>query len=409
MNPYESVNYYFDKAAEHLDLENGYPRMLKNTYREIRVSVTVRRDNGDLDDFLGFRVHHNGARGPYKGGIRFHPEVNMDEVRALASLMTWKCAIVKIPFGGAKGGVCCDPSTLSERELEQISRNYIRKVDLVIGPLRDIPAPDVNTNAKVMAWMSDEYGKRHGYMPACITGKPIAIGGSQGREAATGRGVSYVAIQAAKRSGIKLQGARVVVQGFGNVGSYAAKFLHELGCKVIAISDISGGYHNAGGIDIPKAWTYVRENKNMKGFDGADAVSNDQLLEMECDILVPAALGHVITSKNADRIKAKLIVEGANGPVTPAADLILEKKGIPVIPDILANAGGVTVSYFEWAQNMQHFNWEEEKVNEELKKILDKAFHQVADNATAHKVSMRTSAFMLAIDEVARVSKLRGV
>ncbi len=409
MTPYEAVNYYFDRAADLLNMEKGYPGMLKATYREMRVSVPLRLDTGELVEFIGYRVQHNGARGPYKGGIRFHPDVDIDEVRALASLMTWKCSLVKIPFGGAKGGVNCDPSKLSDRELQGVTRSFIRKIDMMLGPYRDIPAPDVNTNAKVMVWVMDEYGKHHGYTPAMVTGKPVEMGGSQGRQAATGRGCAYVTEQACKSFKINLKNATIVIQGFGNVGSFYAQCVRETGAKIIAISDISGGYHNAKGIDISAATEYLKSHRTLEGFTGGDRIDNDALLALECDILVPAALGHVIHSKNVGQVKAKLIMEAANSPVTPAADLVLEERRIPVVPDILANSGGVTVSYFEWVQNLQQFSWEEERVNTELKKIIERAYHQVYDNSKKHKTSLRTSAFMLAIDEVARVNKLRGV
>lgn len=409
MTPYEAVNYYFDRAAEHLNLEKGYPAMLKSTYREMRVSVPLRLDTGELVEFTGYRVQHNGARGPYKGGIRFHPDVDIEEVRALASLMTWKCSLVRIPFGGAKGGVNCDPARLSDRELQGVSRSFISKIDMMLGPYRDIPAPDVNTNAKVMVWVMDEYGKRHGYTPAVVTGKPVEMGGSQGRQAATGRGCAYVTEQACKHVGIDIKKATVVIQGFGNVGSYYARCMRPTGAKIIAISDVSGGYYNKNGISVDDAFAFLETHRTLEGFTGGERISNDELLALECDILVPAALGHVIHSKNVDRIKTKLIMEAANSPITPAADLVLEERGVPVVPDILANAGGVTVSYFEWVQNLQQFSWEEERVNAELKKIIERAYHQVYDNAKKHRVSLRTSAFMLAIDEVARVNKLRGV
>jgi len=409
MTPYEAVNYYFDRAADLLNMEKGYPAMLKATYREMRVSVPLRLDTGELVEFIGYRVQHNGARGPYKGGIRFHPAVDIEEVRALASLMTWKCSLVKIPFGGAKGGVNCDPSKLSDRELQGVTRSFIRKIDMMLGSYRDIPAPDVNTNAKVMVWVMDEFGKRHGYTPAVVTGKPIEMGGSQGRQAATGRGCAYVTEQTCKHFGINLKNATIVIQGFGNVGSFYAQCIRESGAKIIAISDVSGGYHNSKGIDIAAAVEYLQTHRTLEGFAGGDHISNDELLALECDILVPAALGHVIHSKNVDKIKTKLIMEAANSPITPAADLVLEERQIPVVPDILANAGGVTVSYFEWVQNLQQFSWEEERVNAELKKIIERAYHQVYENSKKHKTSLRTSAFMLAIDEVARVNKLRGV
>lgn len=409
MTPYEAVNYYFDKAAAHLNLETGYPAMLKATYREMRVSVPLRLDTGELVEFTGYRVQHNGARGPYKGGIRFHPDVDIDEVRALASLMTWKCSLVRIPFGGAKGGVNCDPSKLSDRELQGITRSYIRKIDMMLGPYRDVPAPDVNTNAKVMVWVMDEYGKRHGYTPAVVTGKPIEMGGSEGRQAATGRGCSYVTRQVCQSYGIPIHQAKIVIQGFGNVGSFYAQCIRETGAPIIAISDVSGGYFHPKGISIENALAYLQSHRTLEGFEGGERISNEELLALECDILVPAALGHVIHSGNVDRIRARLIVEAANSPITPAADLALEERKIPVVPDILANAGGVTVSYFEWVQNLQQFSWEEERVNSELQKIIERTYHQVYANAMKHRISLRTSAFMLAIDEVARVNKLRGV
>lgn len=404
----ENTHLLFDRAADFLKLSDEGRHLLKNPYRELTVQMPIRMDNGELKVFEGYRIQHNGSRGPYKGGIRFHPSVDIDEVRALAALMTWKTAIVNIPFGGAKGGVNCDPKTLSKAELERLSKSYFSKIDLVIGPYRDIPAPDMNTNAQVMAWMMSEYGKKHGHTLAIVTGKPVALGGSLGREEATGRGCVYIVKEACKDYGIDIQNSVSVIQGFGNVGSNAARFMHEEGSKVIAVSDVQGGIYNPKGLDIPALIKYRDENKTITGFPGTEKISNEELLELPCDILIPAALEGVIYFENADRIKAKLIVEAANAPITIRADEVLESKGIPVVPDIISNAGGVVVSYFEWVQNLQQFTWDLDEINFKLKKKITKGYRDVFDYAKENNLSLRTAAFAVGIERVVEVVKLRG-
>jgi glutamate dehydrogenase (NAD(P)+) len=398
----------FQKAANHLKLDTEMQTLLSTPFRELRVEIPIRMDDGTLKVFVGYRVQHNGARGPAKGGIRFHPGVDLDEVRALAAAMTWKTAVVNIPFGGAKGGVTVDPGKMSIKELERLTRKYVSRIHLLLGPYRDVPAPDVNTNAQTMAWVFDQYSSSNGYTPACVTGKPVEMGGSLGREQATGRGVSLMVRDAAKDLGLKLAGLRVAVQGFGNVGSNAARLIEELGAKIVAVSDVNGGIYSAKGIDIAKLQAHVKTKGSVAGFPGSERISNEELLTCECDVLVPAALECVITPANAGKIKAKLIVEGANLPTTPAADAILELRGVTVVPDILANAGGVTCSYFEWAQNLQQVFWEEDHVNKELEKIMSRAYRTVSDRAKADKLSLRTAAYCVAIERVARSEKLRG-
>jgi glutamate dehydrogenase (NAD(P)+) len=398
----------FDIAAEYLKLNGELALLMKTPQREIRVEVPIIRDNGRLEVFLGYRVQHNNARGPMKGGFRYHPEVDSNEVRSLAELMTWKTAIVDIPFGGAKGGVCCDPGELSQHELERLTRVFTSKIDCIIGPVVDIPAPDVNTNPQVMSWFLDEYCKQHGFHPACVTGKPVNMHGSYGREEATGRGVVIAFQEAAKAFNFDFTSSRVAVQGFGNVGANTAKILHQMGGKIVAVSDMYGGVYNAQGLDIPALIKHLKETKSVLNFPGSEHITNEELLECDCDVLIPAALGGQIHGGNANNVKAKLILEGANGPLTYEADEILEKKGVKVVPDILANAGGVTVSYFEWVQNLQQFRWDEAKVNQELDKIMRSAFHAVLASTQEHKVPMRIGAFILALDRVSTAIKLRG-
>ena len=406
---FEIVMKTFDRAAAYVDIDDGYAELIKSIDREVRVEIPTRLDNGDLRVFIGYRVQHNNARGAYKGGIRYHQDVNLDEVRALAALMTLKTAVVGIPYGGGKGGVTVDPDTLSPTELERMTRMFIDKIDPIIGPQEDIPAPDVNTNAQVMAWMMDEYSRRHGHSPGIVTGKPIELGGSQGREEATGRGAIIVLREAAKTYGIDLHSSTVAIQGFGNVGSHAAESLHDLGVKVIAISDVSGGIYNADGINIPAAIKHLRNNRTPEEFPGGERITNEELLELDCDILIPAALGHVITIDNADQIRARVIVEGANEPVTGRADAILSDRGVIILPDILANAGGVTVSYFEWVQNLQQFHWELEEVRQKLDTILVNSFKSVYEISVRHQVTLRLAAYILAIERLERATRLRGV
>ena len=406
--PRENVEYNFQRAAEHLGLDNEMRTLLTMPFRELRVEVPVRMDNGSLRVFVGYRVQHSGVRGPAKGGIRYHPSTDLNEVRALAAAMTWKTALVNIPFGGAKGGIAVDPTDLSQRELQRLTRGYIRRIHLLLGPYRDVPAPDVNTNAQVMTWIFDEYSAQHGYTPACVTGKPVELGGSLGRESATGRGVFYLTEAFLKDLGVPLAGARVAVQGFGNVGSFAARFFAEADARVIAVSDAMGGVLNERGLDITALLGYARKNRSVRGFPGGQEISNEELLALECDVLVPAALHSAITKQNAPKVRARVIAEGANLPTTPEADDILGRKGIHILPDILTNAGGVTVSYFEWAQNLQQIFWEEERVNADMRKILTSAYRQVADIAARDKVSFRNAAYTIAVDRVARAERLRG-
>jgi glutamate dehydrogenase (NAD(P)+) len=409
MTAYEEVNWQYNKAAELLGIPDQHKAIMRNCYRELKVQITLHRDDGRLEELYGFRVQHNGARGPYKGGIRYHPSVDMDEVRALASLMTWKTAVVNIPYGGAKGGVNCDPRSMTEKELQDLTRTFTRKIDMALGPYRDIPAPDVNTNAKVMTWLMDEYSRKHGYTPAIVTGKPVNLGGSRGRESATGLGVFFITRHACKDHGIPLSGAKVAIQGFGNVGSWAASYLHEAGAKVIAVGDADGGVRNEKGLDVRALLIWAREKKTVNGFPGADAMPKEKIFSVPCDILIPAALNGVINETNVGEINARMVVEGANNPINPHADHILAERKIPVIPDILANAGGVTVSYFEWTQNLQQFYWEEKEIQSKLEAVMEKAYTEVSDMARKRQVNLRTAAFMVAIQRVYDAVLLRGI
>ncbi len=410
-NPFEAMMSRFDRAAELLDLEPGIYKVLRSAEKEITVSIPVLMDNGEVEVFTGIRVLHNTSRGPAKGGIRFDMNVNLDEVKALAAWMTWKCAVVNIPFGGAKGGVICDPLKMSVGELERVTRRYTSGIISTLGPDSDVPAPDVNTNERVMAWLMDTYSMHVGHtVNAVTTGKPVEMGGSLGRREATGRGVMFSAIQALEHLKMDVKGATVAVQGFGNVGSIGAQLLqHEAGCKVVAISDRTGGWHNPKGLDVDDAIAYVKKHRTLEGYGKGDAITNEQLLELAVDVLVPAALENVITTKNAKNVKAKIVCEGANGPTTAAADAILDEKGVFVIPDILANAGGVTVSYFEWVQNRGGYYWDEQTVNDRLKNIMVNSFRDVLKLSQQHKVNMRTAAYMVAISRVATVHRLRGI
>ena len=409
MTAFEEVNWQYNKAAELLGIPDQHKAIMRSCYRELKVQITLHRDNGRLEELYGFRVQHNGARGPYKGGVRYHPSVDMDEVRALASLMTWKTAVANIPYGGAKGGVNCDPRSMSEGELQTLTRTFTRKIDMALGVYRDIPAPDVNTNAKVMAWMMDEYGRKHGYTPAIVTGKPVSLGGSRGRESATGLGVFFIAQRACRDHGIDLHGAKIVLQGFGNVGSWAAKYLHEAGARIIAVGDADGAVRNDRGLDITALLAWAKEKKTVAGFAGGDAWSKDRIFEVPCDVLIPAAMNGVLTEANAGSVDTRLVIEAANNPINPHADHILAEKGIPVVPDILANAGGVTVSYFEWTQNLQQFYWDESEVRQKLEATMDRAYAEVSDMAGKRNVPMRTAAFMVAIQRVYEAVQLRGI
>ena len=409
-NPFEAMMSRFDRAAELLDLEPGLYKVLRHPEKQIIVSCPVMMDSGEVEVFTGYRVLYNTSRGPAKGGIRFDLQVNLEEVKALAAWMTWKCAVVNLPFGGSKGGVVCDPSKLSVGELERLTRRYTAGIVATLGPDSDVPAPDVNTNERVMAWVMDTYSMRMGHtVTAVVTGKPVEMGGSLGRREATGRGCMIVTKEALKHLGMPVQGTTVAVQGFGNVGSVAAQLLTKEGCKIVAVSDKTGGYHNPKGIDVEAALAHVRKTKHLEGFAGAQAISNDDLLTLDVDVLLPAALENVITSKNAGKVRAKIICEGANGPTTAGADNILDEKGVFVIPDILANAGGVTVSYFEWVQDRGGYFWTEEVVNQRLTEIMCRSFADVLHLSQQHKVNMRTAAYMLSISRVATVHRLRGI
>ncbi len=409
-NPYQVAVAQFDEAADRLGLSQALRAILCKPKRELTVNFPVRMDNGDVEMFTGYRVQHNITRGPAKGGIRFSPEVSLDEVRALAMWMTWKCAVVNIPFGGAKGGVICDPHKLSRGELERLSRRYATEISILMGPNSDIPAPDMNTNPQIMAWMMDTFSMHQGYsVPAVITGKPLAIGGSEGRLEATARGVQFVTREAMVDLGMKPEECTVVVQGFGNVGSITARLLYELGCTVVALSDLSGGVYNPRGIDVQQALRYSKEHGSLAGLPNAESITNAELLTLPCDVLVPAALENQLTERNASRVKAHLIVEAANGPTTPEADHIFNDRGITVVPDILANAGGVTVSYFEWVQDLQRFFWAENEINNRLESIMTRAYRAVHAKAEQQETNLRMGAYLLAVATVAEATELRGV
>ncbi|MHB8618555.1 MAG: Glu/Leu/Phe/Val family dehydrogenase [Chloroflexota bacterium] len=410
VNPFDMAIEQFDRVAGLLNLDPGIAEILRHPQREFIVHFPVRMDDGGTRVFTGFRVHHNIARGPAKGGIRYHQDLNIDEVRALAMWMTWKCAVVGIPFGGAKGGVICNPREMSVGELERLTRRFTTEITPMISPDRDIPAPDVNTNAQVMAWMMDTYSMHVGHsVTGVVTGKPLSVGGSEGRADATGRGVVYMVEEALRRQGRTLRGLTAVVQGFGNVGSVTARLLEAAGATVVAVSDIGGGAYSPVGIDVKHILRHSQETGSVVGFHGTDRLTNEQLLELPCDILVPAAYENQITAVNATRIRAGLIAEGANGPTTPEADAILRDRDIPVIPDILCNAGGVTVSYFEWVQDLQEFFWDEEEINLKLRKIMVKAFNGMDELQERHHCDMRTAAYILGVSRVAEALQTRGM
>ena len=404
----EAVQLYFDRAADKLGLDESVRRLLKMARRELTVQVPVEMDDGRLETLVGYRVQHNNARGPMKGGLRYHWDVDLDEVRALASLMTWKTALVNIPYGGAKGGICVDPRELSRKELQRVTRKFVDQIHEVIGPDVDIPAPDMGTNGEIMSWIRNQWEKYHGFNPACITGKPVEDYGARGREEATGRGCGILAFKLLKRLGKKTNDCRVAIQGFGNVGSHAAKFMHESEFKIVAVSDISGGYYNPAGLDIPGMLQYTMKFGSLKGYSEAESVSNEQLMGLDVEMLVPSAIGNVIREDNVDNIKAKFIIEGANNPVHPVADQVLYDNGVVVLPDILANAGGVTVSYFEWVMNRQYYSWDLNRVRAQLDSVLSAAFEDVWQEANTHNVSLRTAAFMIAIARVKRAAELGG-
>lgn len=414
INPFHVAQRQFDQAAEMLNLPDDIRAILRVPQRELTVNFPVQMDDGTTQVFTGYRVQHNLSRGPVKGGIRYHPSVDIDEVRALAMWMTWKCALVNIPYGGAKGGVIVDPKQLSIGELERLTRRFATEISILLGPEKDIPAPDVGTNAQVMAWIMDTISMHRGYtVPAVVTGKPVNVGGSLGRVEATGRGVMLMVREMARKLDWPLEGLRIVVQGFGNVGSTAAYLLHQLGCKIIGVADASGGYYCAHGLDIPAMRTYTDRQsfRLLEGYQapGVERISGSELLELECDVLIPAALENQITGSNAERIRTKLIVEGANGPTTPDADAILGERGIIIVPDILANAGGVIVSYFEWVQGLQEFFWDEQDINEKLERIIVGAFDQVYAMATQRQIPLRLAAYLLAVQRVADANTTRGV
>jgi glutamate dehydrogenase (NAD(P)+) len=409
MRASEATNYYFQRAAKQLGLGSRIETVLMTPRREVKVEIVVELDSGELGVFKGFRVQHDNSRGPMKGGLRFHHEVDPDEVNSLASLMTWKTAVANIPYGGAKGGVNCDPSKLSHSELQKVTRAFVDEIHDIIGPGLDIPAPDMGSNSQTMAWIVDQYSKYHGWTPAVVTGKPLELGGSEGREQATGQGLYFAAEAVLADNKMAFKGARFAIQGFGNVGSWASHFINAAGGKIVAISDLSGAIYNKDGIDVEALMRYSRESGAIKDFPGAEAISADKLLLVECDVLLPAALGNVITGENVQDIRAKIIIEGANGPTTPEADEYLIKKKIPVVPDIFANAGGVIVSYFEWVQNVQQFRWRLERVNQELKQLMLEAYSEIQSLAKSNECDMRTAAFTLAISRVARATALRGL
>ncbi len=408
MSNLDIVRHYFDRAVERLELPDDIRTVFWTPYREVTVQIPVKLSDGKVHTFSGYRIQHNGARGPYKGGIRYHPEVDVDEVRALASLMTWKTAVANIPFGGAKGGVNVPAERLDRSELQAITRSFMDKIQKVLGPTRDIPAPDVNTDAQVMAWMMDEYGKLHGHTPAICTGKPIALEGSYGREQATGRGCIYMFREAAPQLGLTPADCTFVVQGYGNVGSWAARILQQLGAKMIGVSDATGAIHGEAGIDADGLVHHLREGGELTEFPGAEVISPDDLLAIECDVLIPAALGGMIHEGNADRINTRLMIEGANSPTTPAADEILQEKGVYVIPDVMANAGGVVCSYFEWVQNLQHFRWSEREVNDKLGGVMRRAYRDVDARSKEERISLREGAYLVGIERVVEASRTRG-
>jgi glutamate dehydrogenase (NAD(P)+) len=409
MRSSESSRIYFDRAADLLDLSPSMRRLLLTAKREVQVRIPIERDSGELITLVGYRVQHNDARGPMKGGLRYHPQVDLDEVRALAALMTWKTAVVDIPYGGAKGGVALAPAEYSTRELERITRRFVDEIHDLFGPDVDIPAPDMGTTADMMAWIMNHYGRYHGFAPACVTGKPVDYHGVPGREEATGRGVGALTLKVLSRQGRKIPGTRVAIQGFGNVGSHTAKYLTDAECRVVAVSDAGGGYHRDAGIDVLEALRHARAHGGrLDGFTGGDPISNADLLALDCDVLIPAALGGVLTGANAASVRAPIVIEAANAPVEPEADAILESRGVVVLPDILANAGGVTVSWFEWVQNRQHYQWGLDRVRGELDRILGTAFENVWQLSTSRKVPLRTAAYMLGVGRVARSTALGG-
>jgi glutamate dehydrogenase (NAD(P)+) len=409
MNAIEAARHYFNQAADHMGLSQNMRKLMLTPKREVKVQIPMEMDNGEIGTFIGYRVQHDDARGPMKGGLRFHPEVDADEVVTLAQLMTWKTAVVNIPYGGAKGGIAVDTKKLSRGELERITRRFIDNIHDMIGPDKDIPAPDMGTNAQVMAWAVNQYEKYHGFSPACITGKPLELHGSEGREEATGRGVVIVTDAVLKKLKRSLAGSAVALQGFGNVGSFAARFLHDAGAKVVAVTDVAGGVRNPQGLDVQALMRWAADNNGVTGFPGAEPISNDELLRAEVDLLIPAALGGVITEEVARDVRASVVIEAANNPTRAEADEIFHKRNIVVVPDILANAGGVTVSYFEWVQNRQHFRWDLTRVRQELDRVMVDSFERVWNIAQEKHVTLRTAAYIIGIGRVGRATVLGGI
>jgi glutamate dehydrogenase (NAD(P)+) len=408
ISDYEIVRYYFDVACERLGVPDDVREVLRTCYREMSVQIPVRLGDGKIHVFSGYRVQHNAARGPYKGGVRYHPEVDLDAVRALAMLMTWKTALVNIPYGGAKGGIDCPGDLLEQRELQTISRSFMDKVEKILGPTRDIMAPDLNTNAQIMAWMMDQYGKLNGYTPAIVTGKPVELEGSYGRESAVGRGLVYLFREAAPQLGLSPPECTCVVQGFGNVGSWTALIMEQLGVKLVGASTAHGAIRSEAGIDVSDLNKFLAQGGRLPDYEKAEAITPDELLEIECDVFVPAALGGMIHEGNVEGMRCRMVLEGANSPTTPGADDILTDKGVYVIPDLLANAGGVVVSYFEWVQNMQHFRWDEREINDKLGTIMRHAFREVSSVAKERGLSLRVAAYELGIERVVAAARMRG-
>ncbi|MFY0529094.1 Glu/Leu/Phe/Val family dehydrogenase [Archangium gephyra] len=409
MHALEGIHYYFRKAARIMDVGERIETLLATPLREVKVQVSIELDNGEIRTFTGYRTQHDNSRGPMKGGLRYHPTITQDECVALASLMTWKTAVVNLPYGGAKGGIAVDPTQLSMKEMERLTRKYVDQIQDVIGPTRDIAAPDVNTNPQVMAWIMDQYSRFHGHSPAIVTGKPAELYGTKGRDSATGRGLLYITREILRDAGMPMKGTRFAIQGFGNVGSHTAQLMWQDGGVVVAVSDVYGGVYNPAGLDIPGLFEHVKRTGTVTGFGGGQACASDDVLVSDCDVLIPAALGHALNRNNANAVRARLIIEGANGPTDPEADEILDKRGVLVVPDILANAGGVTVSYYEWVQNLQHLSWEEDRVNAELERTMKEAYDRVAQLARSRKVTLRTAAFILAIGRVGKATVLRGI
>jgi glutamate dehydrogenase (NAD(P)+) len=409
MSPTETTNHFLQCAFDLLELSPRYKTLLLTPSRELRVELVIELDDGSIGNYIGYRIQHDNSRGPFKGGLRYHPDVDLEEVRSLASLMTWKTAVVGVPFGGGKGGIQVDPNQLSRRELERLTRRFVDQIGSFIGPDTDIPAPDMNTNPQVMGWIFDQYSKRYGFTPAIVTGKPVELHGSYGREAATGRGCLIAIREVLASAGKKLEGSSFVIQGFGNVGSWLARLLHDSGARVLGVSDVKGGIFNGDGLDVPRVLSHAKETKSVVDLPGSERISNADLLLAECDVLVPAALGHVLTERNARDVRARWVLEAANGPTTAEADEIFESKGIVSVPDIWANAGGVTVSYFEWTQNVQKFRWSEPQVNQALEEHMVTAYTGITNLMRKHGCSMRTAAFAVAAQRVKEATDLRGL